>query len=77
MDLEKSGKPMMSPKNKNKENLEKESANKILENPLDKLLKDNAESDNIDKTVRKYHFYLKIINILLILFNVMFTEYLW
>lgn len=31
----------------------------------------------VDKSVVAYQFYLQIVNGLLILFNVMFTEYLW
>ena len=76
MDFEKKPEGFSSPKNKSKENLDKESQ-RPLENPIEKLLKENAVNDNIDKIVKNYHIYLKIINILLILFNVMFTEYLW
>lgn len=47
------------------------------EEPVNQLLRDHAIDDNREKNIQNYHFYLKIINGLLILFNVMFTEYLW
>lgn len=67
---------IMSPKAKSKDHLDKESQ-KQQDNNFNKLLKDNALNDNIDKTIHNYHIYIKAINMLLILFNVMFTEYLW
>ena len=48
-----------------------------VNNSSDKLLKDNAVNDNIEKIVQNYHRYLIVINMILVLFNVMFTEYLW
>lgn len=61
----------------------KESADKDKEkggevnNSSDKLLKDNAVNDNIEKIVQNYHRYFIVVNMILVLFNVMFTEYLW
>ena len=64
-----------SSKEKEKEK-EKEKAGEV-NNSSDKLLKDNAVNDNIERIVQNYHRYLIIINMILVLFNVMFTEYLW
>lgn len=68
-----------SPRDKpREENFSKEIQKAVHEqNSSDKLLKDNALNDNIEKTVQTYHRYLIVINMFLVLFNVMFTEYLW
>ena len=64
------------PKDNADKDKDKEKAGEV-NNSSDKLLKDNAVSDNIEKVVQNYHRYLIVINMILVLFNVMFTEYLW
>ncbi len=44
---------------------------------IPKLQNLNHIDEQGQKIVNSFHFYLIIVNILLILFNVMLTEYLW
>lgn len=68
---------LKSPRNKSPRNIIDKENQPPQDSPVNKILRDHAIDDNREKSIQNYHFYLKIINGLLILFNVMFTEYLW
>lgn len=72
----------MIPNDDRKENLPRSPRQEGKEKPelgsSDQLLRAAADQQNkIEVTVTQYHRYLRVVNMILILFNVMFTEYLW